>query len=291
MPSASSRRWPASRPWPGPPCAGRGVHGEGGDIPFPLGIGAAVPESEARKERRGNMKGTEGKEGKEGKEGMEGREVMEVKEVKGTLPAGRKSASGRPKARIPVALEDRDWRGECGIVVPIFDEAVTLFVGSEEDLFRYHGGTRNGVTLSLLANVRTAPRVEGRKRAATYWHGASAMIVLPEIDLGDGACVSSLYHEALHVALLTLDRTGAEVGRYGETLAYLQSYIVDSLVWNLRNGLYGTLLPDGTKVGARGRADGQMAELAKIIRDAGGRPAQKQEGRNAGNAHRTGRTH
>ena len=153
---------------------------------------------------------------------------------------------------IPKPLVDKDWMGGCGFILPILNGTVSLFVGGESELFAYFSDAKAESTKRMMANARLAPRAAGVVTGTTLWDGASAMIWLPKLDLGDEANVGSLYHEALHVALLTIDRTGVEVGKHGEILAYLQGYIVKSLLEELRAGRYGTVLPDGTRCHADG---------------------------------------
>ena len=151
--------------------------------------------------------------------------------------------------QVPKALENAEWKGACGILVPIFNEVVLLFVGSAQDCFSYYRDAKSEGIERKLAKLRLAESVPN-ELGATVWDGASAMIVLPKLDMSDEACVSTLYHEALHVAMLTINRIGIEIGSYGEILAYLQQYIVKSLLYELKVGRYGTLLPDGTRVNA-----------------------------------------
>ena len=151
--------------------------------------------------------------------------------------------------QFPKALENAEWKGACGILVPIFNEAVSLFVGSTQDCFSYYRDAKSECVKRKLAKLRLAESVPN-ELGATVWDGASALIVLPKLDMSDEACVSTLYHEALHVALLTINRIGIEIGSYGEILAYLQGYIVKALLYELKIGRYGTLLPDGTRVNA-----------------------------------------
>ena len=163
----------------------------------------------------------------------------------------KKTSSGVPKP-----LVDKNWSGGCGFLLPILNGTVSMFVGGESDLFAYFSDAKSESTKRMIASARLSPKAAGPVMGTTLWDGTGAMIWLPKLDLGDESCIDSLYHEALHVALLAIKRTGVEIGEYGEILAYLQGFIVKSLLAELRQGRYGTILPDGTKY----RADGSKVD-------------------------------
>ena len=150
---------------------------------------------------------------------------------------------------VPVPLQDKNWRGGTMIVVPMYGEIVSLFVGSPEDLLKYFNMADSHESIRMvLAKAAMMPQTGAPTEGITFGIGATDFILLPYLDLSDMKCVGSLYHEALHVALRTLRRIGVEIGENGESLTYLQGYIVDSLIAELKSGRYGTLMPDGTKV-------------------------------------------
>ena len=152
--------------------------------------------------------------------------------------------------KIPQALIDKEWKGACTIIIPIFGGDVTLFVGSDEDLSKYYKNTKSASTRQLVNKLCANRPYVSVERGITVWDGVSILLKIPKLDMNDEGCVETLYHEALHAALLTMNRTGAEIGDGGETLAYLQGYIVKALLGEMKRGAYGTLLPDGTKIGA-----------------------------------------
>ena len=169
--------------------------------------------------------------------------------------------------RIPKALIDKDWKGSTGIIVPILNEAVILFVGDDDDLLKYHEKSRNTITLNIDAMVRTDDTNWKRSLGRTISYEGTSLIQIPRIDLSDINCMDSLYHEALHVALLTIKRTGVEIGNYGEILAYLQGYIVKSLINNLEEGKYGTLLEDGTRIDDRTVSKDDISEIRRLLKE------------------------
>lgn len=149
--------------------------------------------------------------------------------------------------RYPIPLVDKDWVGGTALSIPMFPAIVGLFVGSSDDMFKYYAGVKDHSLLRMLAKERLDSYSDADK-GWVFIEGAESIIRLRRLDLSDMKCVGTLYHEALHVALDIVLRVGLEVGRNGEILAYLQGYIVEKLLDELRNGDYGTLLPDGTKI-------------------------------------------
>lgn len=139
-------------------------------------------------------------------------------------------------------LHDKNWRGECMVFVPIYNEQVILFVGSQDQALNYFDA-RAGMK-NIIAKVRLSENC-GAMATTTFGNG-QALIMIPELDLHDMKCVTSLFHEALHVAMIIADRTGIEIGKYGEVIAYLQEYIVKSLLREIEIGRCYTLNPDGT---------------------------------------------
>ena len=139
-------------------------------------------------------------------------------------------------------LHDKTWRGECMILVPIYNQEVTLFVGSKNEMLRRFDKDEGLKTIMAKATLSQNDAAAG----STLFAPGQALIRIPELDLHDMKCVTSLFHEALHVAMIIADRTGIEIGKYGEVIAYLQEYIVKSLLREIEIGRCYTLNPDGT---------------------------------------------
>lgn len=146
-------------------------------------------------------------------------------------------------------LKDKDWSGGTFVPVPIFNGMIAFFVGKREDVFKYINESKESddALSSMLATVRNGRRPSGPWKGETIAGGLTELVMLRRIDLCDRDSVATMYHECLHAAIGILRQTGVEIGTYGESLAYLQEYIVRQLLSNLKRGIYGTLMPDGTR--------------------------------------------
>lgn len=142
-------------------------------------------------------------------------------------------------------LVDKDWSGGTYLLVPIFNQMVTMFVGEYGDVRKYFRPSEKDRAMTRILSGVDMSGDASDARGSTTTTDATSLIILKKLDLGDDEDVAALYHEALHVALNIVHREGLAIGDSGEILTYLQGFIAKGLIRQLRKGIYGTLGADG----------------------------------------------
>ena len=167
---------------------------------------------------------------------------------------------------VQVALPAPDWTGGTLLWMPLLSHMVFVFVGKKGDVHKYmamYGGNYPNVA-AMLTTIKEEENLPAYKQ--TVWNGAyvdgpMSMILLPKLDLNNLDDIIALEHECLHVIYQLLLGSGWELGTKGEAIAYMQQYLVKSVITNIKSGFYFILKEDGTTVPARNISNAMRRKL------------------------------
>ena len=114
--------------------------------------------------------------------------------------------------------------------IPFLPIGVFMFIGTGQEFLKRAEGDE--VLQRFAAHIRLGndALADEAVRGVTYTDRACSLIHMSRLDPKDIKCLSTLWHEALHVAIVHLRRLNVEIGECGEILAYLQEFIANSLL-------------------------------------------------------------